>query len=261
MYFLIADETHQQKNDHDVFFTYGAIIVPTSQVASLTSDVEEIRRKYKFKHSDSLKFSPADKPKDLSLPDFLQCKSEVFAAASQREVRFMGYALLHAIGKDKTNEEIICWGADAILTKFQQFLEENGGERGVCFFDTLPIRKSNRFLREAFQKRLIHEKAGHRLENIDMIATVTDGCSHLTSVCDICAGSFGFAVNNPDKDIAGPSLMKALWPLLWGEMADGRERKLVKERGLLLRPQKRTKKEFADKYEALKSRLLSWASD
>jgi hypothetical protein len=259
MYFLIADEAQNQKNDATKFFIFGAVIVEHSATSKLTIGIEKIRDKYDFKPTDSLKFSPSDKPKQVSTEQFIEAKKEVLKLARKHSVHFLGYAMLHAIGRNRTNEELITWGADGVLTKFQQYLTEHDDERGFAFFDRLPIPHPEKYLRATFQNRLEHAVEGHRLQNIDMICSVTDGCSHLTSLCDICTGSFRYVVNEPERSIAGKELIKLLKPLFWGEAREGKKHSL--ERGLLLRPIDVQHDSYRADYEELKARIFNWANE
>lgn len=258
MYLLISDESQNQQTDHTKFFIYGSIIVESEKVPGITDGMEAIREKYGFLPTDSFKFSPNDKPGQVSKPNFINAKKEALVLAKACSVRFMGYAMLHAIGKNKKPEELITWGADAILTKYQQLLEEMDNSRGICLFDTLPIEHPNKYLRGAFQNRFEHAVAGHRLANIDMIASVTDGCSHLTSLCDIATGSFRYVVNEPERDKAGKELISLLKPLFWGKRKEKKNH--IFERGILLRPKEVTHAAYKADYEELKNRILDWAN-
>lgn len=259
MYFLIADEAQNQQTDHTKFFIFGAIIVKYSECEALTTGIEAIRKKYGFLSTDRLKFSPFDRPDQVSITNFIEAKKEVLSLANKHKVNFIGYAMLHAIGKTRTNEELITWGADAVLTKFQQYLSENGDTRGIAFFDRLPIPHPEQYLRSAFQNRLEHAKDGFHLQNIDLICSVTDGCSHLTSICDVCTGSFRYIVNEPERDLAGKQLVRLLKPLFWAEERD--EKRFPVERGLLLRPIEVQNPSFRADYEELNSRIFKWAKE
>ncbi|UWQ20693.1 hypothetical protein [Jannaschia sp. W003] len=256
MYFLVADEAVHQQTDPTKFFIYGGIIVPVDKVSSLTLGIEHIRSKYGFLPGDSLKFSPNDRPKQVSRERFLEAKQMVLSLVAKEAVQFIGYAVLHALARTRTSEELVTWGADALLIKFQQFLEEQGDSRGLAFFDTLPIARPNRYLKNSFQMRLEHAKRGHRLANIDMIASTTDGCSHLTSICDICVGSFRYAVNEPQNDVVGKTLMRALKRIIWARRVPGSMYPL--DRGILLRPKDIYSPAIRTDYQELQTRLFDW---
>ena len=256
MYLLVADEAVHQQTDPTKFFVFGGILVHADQVATITSQIESIRNNYGFLYSDPFKFSPNDRPPQVSREEFIQAKVEVFRLAKATDVNFIGYAMLHAIGKNGSREQLIEWGADALLVKFQQFLNEKSDARGIALFDTLPVKHPNSYLRRAFQTRLQKTKTGHQLPNIDLIATVTDGCSPLTSVCDILVGSFNFCVNNPDKDKAGKTFMRDIKSLAWSKRENGRIYPL--DRGILLRPSTVKVDSFKADYDELKRRLFEW---
>lgn len=256
MFLLIADEAVHQQTDPTKYFIYGAIIVPSDKLQEITEGIDQIRIQYGFKPDDSLKFSPNDRPRDVNRNEFIKAKDEILVLSRKLGIKFIGYAVLHAIARTKSSEQLITMGADALLTKFQQFLEESEDSRGICLFDTLPIPHPNHYLRRAFQMRKEHSVVGHRLHNIDLIATTTDGCSHLPSICDVCVGSFRYSVNEPERDVVGKQLMRHLKGLFWVSQRDGKVFPL--ERGLLLRPQQVTHPPYLADYTELKTRLFSW---
>ena len=91
-----------------------------------------------------------------------------------------------------------------------------------------------------------------------MIETTGVGHSHLNSVTDIVVGAFRFVVNESDKDKIGAVLLKLLAKIMWGKK-NGKGQVQVRERGLIIRPQKINLDSYKADISALFSRLEKYS--
>jgi hypothetical protein len=95
-----------------------------------------------------------------------------------------------------------------------------------------------------------------RFDRIMGFASTTDGASHLASVCDILVGSWRYCVNEPEMDIAGKAMFPKIMDVMWKRKVGGEL--IVRDYGVILRPQEVQKEEYKKEYEALRNRLQGY---
>lgn len=254
---LFADEANPEQTDPTRFFVYGGIFVENEQIANLHQTIEELSRRYGLETSDQIKFNSRTRPKSLTVGKHSELKTEVMAAAAKHKVVFCGYAVLHAVAGNQSNQTLLERGANIILAKYNQFLAEKGS-KGWAVFDRVNTEAPYQYLREKFERRNRVQGENVRLENIMGYSFTCDGASHLSSLADVVIGGFRYVVNEPKRDIAGKAIVKGLNPL-WGHVRDGKGIN-IKDRGLVLRPKDIRKAEYLADYQEIRDRVIAWAN-
>lgn len=256
-YMLFADEANPEQTDPNKFFIYGGVFIPTSQILSIHVSMEDLRVKYGLQPADQLKFNTRAKPASITAKQHSEIKSEVYKIAVDNDVKFCGYGILHAIARDKSHTDLVEFGANILLAKFNQFLGEVRG-KGWANFDRLNTETPYGFLQSKFANR--HPDPGHQviLERILGYSFTCDGASHASSLADIVIGGFRYIMNEPQRDIAGRSIVASLAPLFWGKVNNSGVN-LIGDRGLVLRPKVLKAVAYQADYAEVKSRLNEWA--
>jgi hypothetical protein len=184
-----------------------------------------------------------------------EIKKEIVKLAREHDLVFCAYAILHDIAKGETHDNLVQFGANTLLGKFNQFLGDSS-DVGLVLFDRLPIKNAYQYLKEKFQAGLQVDKETLKLENVVGFASTCDGASHLASVADILLGSFRYCVNEPDKDIANSAIFPTLVRVMW--YREDNETKNLAEYGLTLRPQEIKVDAYKKEYDELIKRLLGY---
>lgn len=253
MHCMVADEADAEQGRGQKFFIYGAIFVEQGKLKSLHEEVESARVKAKYARTDSLKFADKTRPAHVSREDHKTLKAEIVKIAAKHDVTFCAYATLHELAKNKEHGELITWGANTLLGRFNEFLKHKDNDVGVVMFDRIPIEHENRYLKEKFQIGLTFpEKPSMVLERILSYSSTCDGASHFSAMVDILVGSFRYCVNEPDRKLAGAAMFPDLVNLMW-KGKDG-----LMDKGLVLRPKKVEAEPHKKEYDELLSRLREY---
>jgi len=263
MFFVFIDEAYAEPNTADDrdsrFLVVSSTLIEAERALGLTEEIEEIRARYGFKNTDSLKFSPSDRPPEVTREQHIDAKRDVFRAAADHNVRVILYSALHKIVDTQGMDTYMDWAIDATLTKVEQFSREEVNNRPyMCYVDRHSRPEFHRYLKRKFQHRANQTREGFNTTGLLGTAMVWDGTSHLASVCDIVTGSYNFALNFPDNDRVGPELMQLIRPLLWSGQPHS-DREGVKERSILFRPNEIRISRYARITEESERRILHWA--
>ena len=257
MYLMYGDEADAEQGLRQKFFLYGGIFIEQSKAWAAHQRIEKLRKKAGFAAQDSLKFATNTRPGTVTAETHRDIKSAVIDLAQELGVIFCAYVFLHAIGRSQEQSDLIEFGANTVLGKFNQFLAERN-EFGVAKLDRMG-KNAFDYAKEKFQRGLIFANREVRLDHIISVGFCCDGASHLSSMADIVLGSFRYCVNEEDKDIAGKAMLPKLVPLLWQATAPDGNR-YVRERGITLRPKDVQRREHQEEFDALIARLESYAA-
>ena len=253
-------EPNNQHSPENRFLIFGVTLIDSSVSLEFNEGVDEIRQQHGFNRTDKLKYALADKPDHVTNEQHREAKAAVLELAARLNVKTILYCALHRIIDSQGQDTYLNWGMDACLTKIQQFYTENEAENGFfCFFDRHSRQTMPQYMKTKFQERNHQPRAGHRTPNLVGVSQVWDGTSHLSSLCDIVTGSYAYVVSNPDRDIAGKSLVRLLKPMVWGISVDDGQFDVM-DRGLLFRPEQRNPR-FDVHYEEVRSRVVDWANE
>jgi hypothetical protein len=232
MYLMYGDEADAEEGRGQKFLLYGGIFIEHSKVWAAHLRIEELRKRAGFAPEDSLKFAGRTRPEAVSAEAHRKIKSAVIALAQELGVIFCAYVFLHAIGRAQEPTDLIEFGANTVLGRYNEFLTEKN-EHGIAKLDRMG-KNSFDYAKKKFQRGLSLPTGDRRLDRIISIGFTCDGASHLASMADIILGSFRYCVNETDKDIAGKAMLPKLVPLMWTGTKRGKQ--YVRERGLILRP-------------------------
>jgi hypothetical protein len=233
MYLMYADEADQDGAKE--YLVYAGVFIPMPQVATIHKSIQNARVKHGFSDGDVLKFSVSTGPKSVTKEAHAAIKAEVLALASSTECKTCCYVIPHAIAKNQSLETKLKFAVNTLLTKFNQFLRERQQAGGVACFDHSSDYKQIDYFKEVMEYGIDWSGERRKLDRIAAIHQSRIGLSHLASLADIVVGSFRFAMNEPDKDKVGASLVKQLETSMWGVIEDDGELN-VSERGICVRP-------------------------
>jgi hypothetical protein len=256
MFLLFGDEADSDRGRGQKFFVYGAVFIPTNSVQALHAAVEKARTDAGLKLTDSLKFASRTKPTAMAAGAHRALKKEVMRLA--REVgnaKFCSYVMLHELARNQEQNELIQWGANSVLGKFNEFLEESKSH-GYALLDRMPVGNSYVYLKEKFQIGNSFKDKQIRLDRILGFGHVCDGSSHMCSVADVMLGAFRYCVNEPDNIEAGKEMFPVLMSMMWKRESGGKT--YVNNCGLLLRPRTVEVAKHKTEYDSLLTRLQSY---
>jgi len=255
----MTDETNVRPSRRGRFFIYGGVFFPSDAAPSLHAGVARIREHHGFGPGDEFKFDSRSRPSHVSPQRFAQAKREALGLCAENEVKFIAYAVLHAIARERDISELVSWGADHVVGKFNHFLSLEDA-KGICVVDRLPFQKGFDYLREQFQSGLTFCEDGEEeitvpLSNVMLFSTTCIGASHLSSIIDIVLGCFRYCVNERQKT----QILKEIYPqvakLMWHRQVGSTI--YFREYGLVLRPKEVKVLEYKDQYDDLVEHLQS----
>jgi hypothetical protein len=255
-FLMFADEGNPEQTDQTKFFCYGGTFIPTSRHSEASEAIENLRNQFGMSTSDPLKFASRDRPKGMDTKTHTELKSQVFDIAVNCQIKFCGYAILHAISRNETHETLVHYGANILLSKFNQFLGEESST-GWANFDRLNTKDPYGYLKAKFSERIKRTDNDIRLENILGYSFTCDGTSHASSIADVLLGAFRYILNEPQRDIAGKAIAKSLAPTMWYR-EDDKGAKQLNGRVLVLRPREVKARNYAADYQEVRDRLTSW---
>lgn len=257
MFLMFGDEADAEQVKGKQFFVYGAVFIPTNTIAALHTEVEKARRSAGFADNDSLKSASRSRPKHISSDVHRQLKADVMKAALEiGNVRFCAQVTLHELARNQKHDDLVLFGANTILGKFNAFLEENRSV-GYCLLDRIPVENPYRYLREKFQTGLTFPDGKTiRLSRILGLAHTVDGSSHMCSIADVVLGAFRYCVNEPENEEAGKAMFPTLMRMMWKREQGGRA--YVNDCGLVFRPANIREEKHRAEYEGLQARLQNY---
>lgn len=256
MYFLLTDETNLEPSKDIRFFVYGGLFFGHDCISKLDSAVRAIRSKYKFNDEDLLKFNTHIRPRHISKEDYTAAKNAVIDLCLEHECQFIAYVVHHKIATDTIKR--ITYAFDHVIKVYDDFLRESN-EAGIVLTDNLPISNQGDFFKRKFQIGLEYPSRSvyRSLDHILLYGTTPAGASNLASLIDIVLGSFRYCINDPlDEDVA-KTLFTRVLKMMWHSY-DG-DTRVVRERGLILRPSEITVEEYKQDYANLIQNLKTYS--
>lgn len=119
MKLLYCDETNFGKNAND-FFVYGDIVIDAGSAASLSNQIEQIRKTRGVPRDYTLKFNPG--PKEFTHEQFIELKSSIIKAAVEHDCKLLINLLLHDIASSSEDARrfsvnTLCYHFDCFLNR------------------------------------------------------------------------------------------------------------------------------------------------
>lgn len=81
MYLMFGDEADKDQTAGKKFFVYGAIFVPSNNIASLHNDIERLRAASGFAPTDSFKSATSSRPKGMTAEKHREAKDALMKLA------------------------------------------------------------------------------------------------------------------------------------------------------------------------------------
>jgi hypothetical protein len=257
MYFMFGDEADREQGRGQKFFVYGAIFAPSNNMPALHTQMEKARKAAGLANTDSLKFASSTRPKTMTFEAHRDLKKAVMLLAREvGNVTFCAQVTLHELARNKDHDDLVLWGANTVLSKFNMFLNENRSH-GFAVLDKIPVEHPYRYLKEKFQIGLKFPlKPSIRLDRVLGFGHAVDGSSHMCSVADVMLGAFRYCVNQPENEEAGKAMFPTLMSMMWKRERNGKT--YVNNCGLVFRPASIEEPMHQAEYAALVERLQSY---
>jgi hypothetical protein len=255
VHILFTDETNMPSDPKAKFFAYGGLIVPATALAELDRGIAKIRTEAGYGLTDELKFDTRSRPKHVTMEACTKAKQEVIQLCIKLGCRFIVYVVLHAIAKGTSQADMVRWGADHVIGKFNYYLGGINGY-GIVAVDRLPKSSEYLYLSDKFTGGLVLQDGTHvALDRVKLFASTCINASHVSSAMDIVLGSFRYCINQPKNVEAAKVMMKDVTALVWCQR-DG-ETIYAFERGLIFRP----KEVKVDAYKKEYDVLIGWINE
>jgi hypothetical protein len=216
MFFMFGDEADADQGRGQKFFVYGAVFVPANNMPALHTRMEKARKEAGLGNTDSLKSASNSRPKAMTFEAHRDLKKTVMSLAREvGDVTFCAQVTLHELARNKSHDDLVLWGANTVLSKFNQFLEERNSH-GYAVLDKIPVKQPYQYLKEKFQVGLkFPVSPSIRLDRVLGFAHAVDGSSHMCSVADVMLGAFRYCVNEPENKEAGKAMFPVLMSMMW----------------------------------------------
>ena len=259
MQLLCTDETNLPSDPAAKFFVYGGLVLPADSLFDLHTRVAGIRKQFGYEPTDTLKFSTASRPPQVTVPEATAAKQQVVNACIDLGCVFIANVVLHAIAKNTSQDELIRRGANHVIGRFNRYCYELD-EYGICLIDRLPGGLEYRYLSDKFTRGLDFEDGSTvALGRVVLFAATCNNASNLSSAVDIVLGSFRYCINQPKNIEAARTMMAGVTKMVWhkriGDVLH------VGERGLILRPKTIRVAEYRAEYDALVSHINDLLDD
>lgn len=259
LHVLFTDETNLPADPNAKFFAYGGLIIPADQIVKLDGLIAAARIEAGYQPTDELKFETHARPKGVMVDFASKAKRAVVQACIDCGCRFIVYVVLHAIAKNTPQKELISWGADHVIGKFNYYLSQNLSH-GLVVVDRLPGAAEFSYLSTKFTQGLkIKDEGTVPLDRIKLFASSCSNASHLSSAMDIVLGSFRYCINQPKNIEAAKTMMANVTRLIW-HRRDGDTIHAL-ELGLVFRPRNIKIAEYKAEYENLIAQINSLIAD
>ncbi len=252
MFVLFTDETNLPSDPNAKFFAYGGLVIPVAALPELNAKISGIRAAAGYKQGDELKFETNARPKYVSIEAAGKAKEQVVETCISLKCRFIVNVVLHAVAQNTSQHELIQWGANTVIGKFNALLHEDKSH-GIVAVDRFASGAEYKLLSERFSKGLTFGGLGGESQlPLDRITLFTSTCmnaSHASSAMDIVLGSFRYCINAPKNVPAAKVMMTNISKLIWcTRMGDNLH---VLEKGLIFRPKEVKHPPYKAEYDAL----------
>lgn len=259
MHLLFTDETNLPADPNAKFFAYGGLIVPADQMVPLDGLIAAARKQAGYQPNDELKFETHARPKAVSVDACSTAKHAVVQACIDCGCKFIVYVVLHAIAKNTPQKELISWGADHVIGKFNFFLSQNASH-GIVVVDRLPGAAEFSYLSTKFTEGLKFKgEDSVPLDRVKLFASSCCNASHISSAMDIVLGSFRYCINQPKNIDAAKTMMANVTRLIW-HRRDGDTIHAL-ELGLIFRPKEIKLEKYKAEYASLIAQINSLIED
>src|SRR5690606_39175220 len=167
----------------------------------------------------------------------------------ENECRFIAYVVHHQIARNQPIQQIVEWGANHVIGKFNYFLNVEDSH-GIVAMDRLPDGVEFGYLSQKFAEGLsFPDDQPVKLDRITLFSSTCINASHLSSAMDIILGSWRYCINSPQNVEAAKSMMADITRLIWCRREG--DTLHAAEKGLVLRPKEIRAAQYKADYESL----------
>ena len=259
MHLLLTDETNAVPSDKAKFFVYGGLIVDFGALPTLHDRVATTRAKYGYGPGDLLKFDTNARPKNVPLEAATAAKNEVIGACIETGCKFIAYVVLHAIAKTRPAAELVAWGANCVIGKFNYFLHV-ANSHGVIAMDRFPAGNDYSYLTDKFCRGLTFQgEETVALDRVNLFSSTCINASHVSSAMDIVLGAFRYCINQPTNVEAAKAMMANICRLIWCTREG--DTLMPFDRGLIFRPKAVSVDKYKAEYDALLQSINALIAD
>lgn len=215
LHLLYADEVNVDPKDSE-FFVYAGIAIPGDRAAELSDDIETLRKRYRYRAKDILKFNTHNRPRHIGAQVHADLKRQIIKRVGHHGVKLFASFILHKVAT-KGPEEARRREINRICYNFNGFLHRVSGH-GLVLIDTFNDGERDAILREKFSIGLrgLPYSDPMRLDLILGFHVASIGTSNFCSAIDIVLGSLRFAINSRTDAGKYPTamvLLKQIAPL------------------------------------------------
>ncbi|WP_108127316.1 DUF3800 domain-containing protein [Saccharospirillum mangrovi] len=258
MNIFIADETNNEPSEQVKFFIYGGIIVDSTNVRNIVSDVRNLRNELRISDNEKLKFNIRSCPTNLSRTEHTEAKSRILDIAATNNVRVIINCVLHAIARNNSKNELVEMTSATAFRRFNDYCSETHTP-GFVMADQWPVDNGFGFLESCINGGISYRGGTTaRLPWIHAFSQVSDNSTPLMSVADIVLGSFRWCINNQDKTDVNTALMPRIAGLMWYSGATNN--RSILNRGLNFSPREVLVEKYKDQYTELYEHILHFAN-
>lgn len=249
MYVLFTDETNRTHTEGATFFVYGGLIVELEKVPVLHEAIAAIRANNGYRPADCLKFDTNSRPAHITVAQATEAKRQVVAACVEQGCKFIAYVVHHQIARTKPIQEVVEWGANHVIGKFNYFLTVENSH-GIVAMDRLPDGVEFGYLSQKFTDGLtFSDDQPVTLDRITLFSSTCINASHLCSAMDVVLGSWRYCINAPRNIDAAKEMMADITRLLWCRREG--DTLHAAEKGLVFRPKEIRAPQYKADYENL----------
>ncbi|MBN2098990.1 MAG: hypothetical protein JW753_05275 [Dehalococcoidia bacterium] len=259
MYLLLTDETNTEPKPKAKFFAYGGLVVDLAVLPEMDRRIDGIRQNRGYRRGDALKFDTNTRSGHVHVEDATAAKNDVIEVCISLGCKFIVYVVLHEIAKHRTSAELIAWGANCVIGKFNYFLQVENSY-GIVAVDRLPSGSEYSFLSDKFSFGLTFpDEDAVVLDRIKLFTSTCANASHASSAMDISLGAFRYCINQPLNVPAAKTMMANTCRMLWAERQGNTL--YPSELGLVLRPKDVKLDKYKAEYKALIDHINSLLVD
>lgn len=249
MHILLTDETNLKHSDSVTFFAYGGLIIEAARVPELHSKIEATRKEFGYRPGDRLKFDTNARPVSVTVEQATLAKKCVVQACIECECKFIAYVVHHGIAQSNPIDQVIQWGANHVIGKFNFYLQCSNSH-GIVAMDRLPDGVEFSYLSDKFTAGLtFDDDPAVALDRIVLFSSTCINASHLSSAMDIVLGAWRYCINAPRNVEAAKEMMGDIAKLIWAVRSGGKL--LVHEKGLICRPKEIRSTSFKADYDVM----------
>lgn len=255
MYLLYTDESNASPQDSG-FFVYAGVAIPTDHAATLSQEIDTLRRAHGYGPLDVLKFDTVSRPTNISPDTHKQIKKDIMTIIPTHGVKLFVVFTLHEISVDldktrKMSISSICYHFDCFLNRIR--------DSGLILIDRFQDSDLVNMLKERFLVGVcgLPYSETYRLTNVLGFHLASIGSSHFSSIADIVLGGLRYAINQRNDPRSKPEVIQELLAQIALLFVRNEPSNKVSEVSILFSPKSITVPKYLQAYQELYSFLAT----